>query len=64
MSRDLLGGTWAGMTGGRPSNHVNGDLLVTPQGVLATPQGVLATPQGVLVTPQGVLVTPQGVLAS
>ena len=55
MLRDLLGGTWAGMTGGRPSNHVNGDLLATPQGVLATPQGMLATTQGVLTTPQGVL---------
>ena len=27
MSRDLLGGTWAGMTGGRPSSYVNGGLL-------------------------------------
>ena len=35
MLRDLLGGTWAGMTGGRPSNYVNGDMLAIPQGVLA-----------------------------
>ena len=27
MSRDLLGGTWAGMTGERPSSYVNSGLL-------------------------------------